>query len=236
MTLYRSAVLTRTRILLDHADVTPVVTALVTGMPLPVPVDTLDTSNPHYLAFDTISDQWFLRGCARFPVLDQNRITADNDMMGAALLVAGEPDMYLDFVTLDYDGADTHAAAVVWRADQRMQQFVANDAMYFGRGFSDGVFFTSTKAAPVDVEDGSQPLVAEGADLARALFDPGFVSGPLFVPYTIVGEVADVHTVHGPDIDDRVWDEPMPRAGTDLAFDVAHPGAIIAQYRLTHRG
>lgn len=162
MTLYRSAVLTRTRILLDHADVTPVVTALVTGMPLPVPVDTLDTSNPHYLAFDTISDQWFLRGRARFPVLDQNRITADNDMMGAALLVAGAPDMYLDF-----DGADTHAAAVVWRADRRMQ-FVANEAMYFGRGFADGVFFTSTKAAPVDVDDGSQPSVAEGADLAAA--------------------------------------------------------------------
>lgn len=233
MPMYSTAVLTRTRILLDTADVTAVVTALATGMPIPIPVDELDTCTPHYLAFDAISDQWFLRGCARFPVLDQHRLAADDDMMSAAFLLADAPDMYLDFVTLAYDGAVTHAAATVWHAG-RGDTFCANDAVYFGRGFIDSVFFTSTKAAPVtrDVLPDEAIPEPDDTDLARAVFDPEFVTGPLRVPFSRFHETVAVFTAHGPDIDDRVWDEPMPRYGTDIAFDAAHPGAIIAEYHL----
>lgn len=233
MPLYSKVTLARTRVLLDTADVEAITTALVTGMPVSVPMDTADGCSPHYTAHEAVYEQWILRGCARFPVLDQHRLAADDDMMGAAFLLAGAPDMYLDFVTLAYDGADTHAAAVVWRAD-RGARFAANDAVYFGRGFTEGAFFTSTKAAPVtrDVLPGEAIPEPDDTDLACAVFDPEFVTGPLRVPFSRFHETVAVFTAHGPDIDDRVWDEPMPRYGTDIAFDAAHPGAIIAEYHL----
>ena len=237
MTLYRSAVLTRTRILLDHADVTPVVTALVTGMPIPVPFDSNNEADPTHTACQMIYEQWALRNYARFPLLDKDRTVADKDVIAAAFISSGGTDVYLDYATLAYGGADTHASAMVWRGG-RGANFRTNDALHFGRGFTERSFFTSTKTAPGvrDVPRGELPPVADAPHAARALFDPEFVSGPLRVPYVNIGDVADAHTVYGPDIDDRVWDEPMPRYGTDIAFDVAHPGAIIAQYRLDHRG
>lgn len=237
MPIYSTAVLTRTRVLLDPADVTAVVTALVTGMPLPVPFDSTNEADPTHTACQMVYEQWALRNYARFPLLDKDRARADKDIVAAAFISSGGTDVYLDFATLAYGGADTHAAAMVWRGG-RGADFRTNDALHFGRGFTERAFFTSTKTDPGvrDVPHGEEPAVADTPTAARALFDPGFVSGPLRVPYDAIADVADVHTVHGPDIGDRVWDEPMPRYGTDLAFDVAHPGAIIAQYRLDHRG
>lgn len=237
MPIYSTAVLTRTRVLLDTADVTPVVTALVTGMPIPVPFDSTNEADPTHTACQMIYEQWSLRNYARFPLLDKDRAVADKDIMAAAFISSGGTDVYLDFSTLAYGGADTHAAAVVWRGG-RGARFAANDALHFGRGFTESAFFTSTKTDPGvrDVPRGELPPVADAPPAARALFDPGFVSGPLRVPYAAISDVANITTEYGPDIDDRVWDEPMPRYGTDLAFDVAHPGAIIAQYRLDHRG
>lgn len=139
MTLYSKATLTRTRILLDTADVGAITNALVTGMPVPVPMDATDSCTPHYLAHECVFEQFILRDYARFPVLDQDRVVADHDMISAAFFLSGVQDTYLDFVTIVYDGADTHAAAVVWRAD-RGARFAANDAVYFGRGFTEGAF------------------------------------------------------------------------------------------------
>lgn len=237
MPIYSTAVLTRTRVLLNVADVPAITTALVTGMPIPVPFDSINEADPTHTACQMIYEQWALRNYARFPLLDKDRTVADKDVIAAAFISSGGTDVYLDYATLAYGGADTHAAAMVWRGG-RGADFRTNDALHFGRGFTERAFFTSTKTDPGvrDVPRGELPPVADAPHAARALFDPEFVSGPLFVPYTIVGEVADVHTAYGPDIDDRVWDEPMPRIGTDLAFDVAHPGAITAQYQLDHRG
>lgn len=233
MTLYSKVTLTRTRVLLDTADVGAITTALVTGMPVPVPMDATDSCTPHYLAHECVFEQFILRDYARFPVLDQDRVVADHDMISAAFFLSGVQDTYLDFVTIVYDGVVTHAAATVWRAG-RGDTFCANDAVYFGRGFIDSVFFTSTKAAPVtrDVLPGEAIPEPDDTDLARAVFDPEFVTGPLRVPFSRFHETVAVFTAHGPDIDDRVWDEPMPRYGTDIAFDAAHPGAIIAEYHL----
>lgn len=237
MPIYSTAVLTRTRVLLDTADVPAITTALVTGMPVPVPFDSNNEATPNHTACQLVYDQWALRNYARFPLLNKNRTVADKDITGAAFISSGGADVYLDFCTIAYGGADTHAAAMVWRGDPGAD-FRTNDALYFGRAFTERAFFTSTKTADssLAVSLGIVPAVANLTDTAYALFDPGFVSGPLRVPYANISDVADVHTVYGPDIDDRVWDEPMPRYGTDIAFDVVHPGAIIAQYRLTHRG
>ena len=237
MPIYSTAVLTRTRVLLNPADVPAITTALVTGMPIPVPFASTNKAEPTHTACKLIYEQWVLRDYARFPLLDNDHAVADKDVMAAAFISSGGTDVYLDFTTLAYDGADTHASAMVWRASPGAD-FRTNDALHFGRGFTERAFFTSTKTDPGvrDVPRGELPPVADAPHAAHALFDPGFVSGPMRVPYAAIGDVADINTVYGPDIDDRVWDEPMPRFGTDLAFDALHPGAIIAQYRLDHRG
>lgn len=233
MTLYSKVTLTRTRVLLDTADVGAITTALVTGMPVPVPMDTADGCSPHYTAHEAVYEQWILRDYARFPVLDQDRGVADHDIVSAAFFLSGVQDTYLDFVTLAYDGAVTHAAATVWRTGSG-SDFHANDSLYLGRGFIDGAFFTSTKTAPDTRGVPPDEAIPEpdDTDLACAVFDPEFVTGPLRVPFSRFHETVAVFTAHGPDIDDRVWDEPMPRYGTDIAFDAAHPGAIIAEYHL----
>lgn len=237
MPLYSTAILKRTRVLLDTADVPAITTALVTGMPIPVPFDSTNEADPTHTACQMIYEQWALRNYARFPLLDQDRTVADKDVMAASFISSVGTDVYLDFATLAYGGADTHASAMVWRGG-RGADFLTNDSLHFGRAFTEHAFFTSTKSAASYrvVPLGIVPSVANTTDTAYALFDPGFLSGPLRVPYANISDVADIDTEYGPDIGDRVWDEPMPRYGTDLAFDVAHPGAIIAQYRLTHRG
>lgn len=237
MPIYSTAVLTRTRVLLDTADISAITTALVTGMPVPVPFDSINEADPTHTACQMIYEQWVLRNYARFPLLDKDRTVADKDVIAAAFISSGGTDVYLDFATLAYGGADTHAAAMVWRGG-RGADFRAIDSLHFGRAFTERAFFTSTKTADssLAVPLGIVPAVANLTDTAYALFDPGFLSGPLRVPYANISDVADIDTVYGPDIDDRVWNEPMPRYGTDLAFDVVHPGAIIAQYRLNHRG
>lgn len=237
MPIHSTVTLTRTRVLLDTADVEAITTALVTGMPVPMPLDDSDVFSPHYTVHEAVYEQWILRDYARFPLLDKDRTLADMDVVGTWSLLSGAQDVYLDFVTLAYRGTVTHAAATVWRTGSG-SDFHANDSLYLGRGFIDGAFFTSTKTAPRTrgVPPGESVPEPDHADLARALFDPGFSTGPMRVPFMRLYETATVHTTHGPDINDRAWDEPMPRYGTDLTFDAAHPGAIRAEYMLIHHG
>lgn len=83
------------------------------------------------------------------------------------------------------------------------------------------------------------PALTPGDDTAldRLVFDPESE-----VRYKAVdpARLLDIATVRnsswGPALDDPIWTKPLPRSGTDIAFDTDHPRGIHGEYLLLRNG
>jgi len=136
-----------------------------------------------------------------------------------------------NYISIEYGTDLVHASATLHHAGECEPASPLFFANHCGPRFIAATTRTHTS-------DSARSLTPrDDTALDRLVFDPDSE-----VRYKAVdpARLLDIATVRrsswGPALDDPIWTKPIPRSGTDLAFDSEHPDGVHGEYLLLRNG
>ena len=222
--------LRRVRAVLEPEYVAATAHALVTGAPIAARHAGYVTPAGSDMPRIWLNDHVFSDSHAKFVPRDTEdlRTLCDRDL---PKFTNTDYPVEFNYISIEYGTNLIHASATLHHAGECEPAGPLFFANHCGPRFIAATTRTHTS-------DSARSLTPrDDAALDRLVFDPDSE-----VRYKAVdpARLLDIATVRrsswGPALDDPIWTKPLPRPGTDLAFDSDHPRGIHAEYLLLRNG
>lgn len=221
--------LRRVRTLIDPEHVAATASALVTGVPIANPhtgpTPTTGSDMPRIWLNDHVFDSAHVKFVPR-----SKAVLRDCFTHVLPKFIDTDFPVEFNYVSIEYGPDLIHASATLHHADGcepvRPLRFVNHDGKRF--------ITSTTRTHSSNTEFSLTPN--DDTSLDNLVFNPeSEVRYKAADPARLL-DIATVRHGWGPALDDPVWTDPIPRPGTDIAFDSANPRGIHGGYLLLRNG